>query len=79
MRSVSCDEMLELASYGAKMAPRSIEMGMVYNVPIVVSSSFHENQGTLIHREVNMRTESPKCETESVALLQILMSPKLRF
>ena len=53
---INFDEMLELASYGAKMDPRSIEMGMVYNVPIVVSSSFHENQGTLIHSEVNMRT-----------------------
>ncbi|MEE2885216.1 MAG: aspartate kinase [Chloroflexota bacterium] len=53
---INFDEMLELASYGAKMAPRSIEMGMVYNVPIVVSSSFHENQGTLIHSEVNMKT-----------------------
>ena len=56
LEEINFDEMLELASYGAKMAPRSIEMGMVYNVPIVVSSSFHENQGTLIHREVNMRT-----------------------
>lgn len=54
---INFDEMLELASYGAKMEPRSIEIGMVYNIPIVVSSSFHENEGTLIHREVNMRTE----------------------
>ena len=51
---VGFEEMLELASYGAKMNARSIEMGMVYNVPILVASSFSDGPGTLIHEEANL-------------------------
>jgi aspartate kinase len=47
---VAYEEMLEMASLGAKMNPRSIELGMVYDVPIVVGSSFEETPGTLIHK-----------------------------
>ncbi|HZA23583.1 MAG TPA: aspartate kinase, partial [Dehalococcoidia bacterium] len=43
-------EMLELANYGAKMHPRSIELGAVYRVPIYVASSFSDVPGTLIHQ-----------------------------
>ena len=53
---IGFEEMLELASYGAKMNPRSIEIGMRYNVPILVASSFTDAQGTLIHREIDMDT-----------------------
>ena len=49
--NIGYDEMLELASYGAKMAPRSIEMGMNHQVRIVVASTFNENKGTLITKE----------------------------
>ena len=49
---VSYEEMLELASYGAKMHPRSIELASVYNVPVYVASSFEDEPGTLIHGEV---------------------------
>ena len=49
MTQVGFEEMLELASYGAKMNPRSIELGMVYQVPILVASSFNNEPGTLIH------------------------------
>ena len=51
---ISFEEMLELASYGAKMNPRSIELGMVYNTPILVASSFHDEPGTLIHGDTDM-------------------------
>ena len=51
---ISFEEMLELASYGAKMNPRSIELGMVYDTPILVASSFSDATGTLIHGEVDM-------------------------
>ena len=51
---VGFEEMLEMASYGAKMAPRSIEMAMVYDVPILVASSFSDGPGTLIHGGANM-------------------------
>ena len=46
---VGYEEMLELASLGAKMHPRSIELGGVYRVPIYVASSFSDVPGTLIH------------------------------
>ncbi len=46
---IGYDEMLELANYGAKMHPRSIELGAVYRVAIYVASSFNQTPGTLIH------------------------------
>ena len=54
---ISFEEMLELASYGAKMNPRSIELGMVYNTPILVASSFHDDPGTLIHGGADMNRQ----------------------
>ena len=49
LEAVSYEEMLELASYGAKvMHPRAVELGAVFNVPILVASSFSEAPGTLI-------------------------------
>ena len=50
LSEVGYDEMLELASAGAKMHPRSIELGSVYQVPIYVASSFTDAPGTLIHQ-----------------------------
>lgn len=54
---IGFEEMLELASYGAKMNPRSIEMGMRYNVPILVASSFADVPGTLIHGDTDMNAK----------------------
>ena len=54
---ISFEEMLELASYGAKMNPRSIELGMVYNTPILVASSSHDEPGTLIHGGADMNRQ----------------------
>ena len=51
------EEMLEMASYGAKMNPRSIELGMAYDVPIVVASSITRGPGTLIHKRADMNTQ----------------------
>ena len=49
LESVSYEEMLELASYGAKvMHPRAVELGALFQVPILVASSFVETPGTLI-------------------------------
>ena len=50
LSEVGYDEMLELAAAGAKMHPRSIELGSVYQVPIYVASSFTDAPGTLIHQ-----------------------------
>lgn len=49
LEDIRFGEMLELASLGAKMNPRSIELGAVYGVPILVASTFEEAPGTLIH------------------------------
>ena len=49
LNEVGYEEMLELASLGAKMHPRSVELGGVYRVPIYVASSFNDAPGTLIH------------------------------
>ena len=56
LAEIGFEEMLELASYGAKMDPRSIELGMIYNVPILVASSFVDAPGTLIHGGADMNT-----------------------
>ncbi len=47
---IGYEEMLELASYGAKMQPRSIELAAWYNVPVLVASSMTDAPGTLIHQ-----------------------------
>ncbi|MCF6159315.1 MAG: aspartate kinase [wastewater metagenome] len=50
---ISYDEILELASLGAQvMHSRSIEFAKKYNVPLFVRSSFNDNEGTLICKEV---------------------------
>ncbi|HWO72655.1 MAG TPA: aspartate kinase, partial [Dehalococcoidia bacterium] len=54
---ISYEEMLELASRGAKvMQPRAVEIASVYNVPVYVASSFIEAPGTLIHGGMNMES-----------------------
>ncbi|HXI59463.1 MAG TPA: aspartate kinase [Polyangia bacterium] len=46
---ISYEEMLELASLGAKVLQiRSVEFGMKFAVPIHVRSSFNDNQGTWV-------------------------------
>lgn len=49
---ISYEEMLELASLGAKvLQTRSVEFAMKYDVPVVVRSSFNDNPGTLVTKE----------------------------
>jgi len=50
---MSYEEMFELASLGAQvLQPRSIEVAMRFGVPIHVRSSFSNNTGTIISKEV---------------------------
>lgn len=52
LQKISYEEMLELASLGAKvLQTRSVEFAMKYNVPVVVRSSFNDNPGTLVVEE----------------------------
>jgi aspartate kinase len=49
---ISYDEMLELASLGAKvLQARSVEFAKKYEVPLVVRSSFNDRPGTLVVKE----------------------------
>ena len=51
--TISHDEMLEMASSGAKVLhSRAVEFAKKYNVPLYVLSSFNENPGTLVTKEV---------------------------
>ena len=53
------EEMLELATYGAKvMHPRAVELGELFHIPILVASSFTEKPGTLIHGGVSMEVRN---------------------
>lgn len=52
VNKVSYDEMLEMASLGAKILQiRSVEFAKKYNVVIHVRSSFNDNPGTLVMKE----------------------------
>ena len=52
LRKISYDEMLEMASLGAKvLQTRSVEVAKIYNVPVLVKSTFQEGEGTLVTRE----------------------------
>ncbi|HEY8477898.1 MAG TPA: aspartate kinase [Chloroflexota bacterium] len=53
--AISYEEMLELAQQGARvMHPRAVELGEVYDMPILVRCSFNDRPGTLIQRGTTM-------------------------
>ena len=55
LEKISYDEMLELASLGAKVLQnRSVELAKKLNVNLVTRSSFSEEEGTLITKEENI-------------------------
>jgi aspartate kinase len=52
LEKVSYEEMLELASLGAKvLQSRSVEFAAKYEVPVIVKSTFKEGDGTLVTKE----------------------------
>ncbi len=61
---ITCDEMLELASLGAKVLhPRAVEIAKNYSVPLVVRSSWSDAPGT--------RVTSPLPKPRSLAGLEL--------
>jgi len=49
MTDITCDEMLELASLGAKVLhPRAVEIARNYGMPLVVRSSWTDDPGTWV-------------------------------
>ena len=59
LNEISYEEMLELATSGAKvMHSRAVELGEVYNMPILVASSFSDKSGTIIHGGIPMEVRN---------------------
>ncbi len=59
LAEIGYEEMLELATYGVKVVhPRAVELGELFNIPILVASSFSQNPGTLIHGGVSMEVRN---------------------
>ncbi len=55
LKEVSFEEMLELASSGAKVLQlRAVEYASKFNLPLRVLSSFQESEGTLVQEEKNI-------------------------
>jgi aspartate kinase len=65
MATITCDEMLELASLGAKVLhPRAVEIARNYGIPLVVRSSWTEEPGTLV--------VAPSCRPKSLEGLELV-------
>ncbi|HUU08039.1 MAG TPA: aspartate kinase [Dehalococcoidales bacterium] len=59
LTEVGYDEMLELASYGVKVIhPRAVELGELFNIPILIASSYNDSPGTLIHGGASMEVRN---------------------
>ncbi|MBN3945759.1 MAG: aspartate kinase [Nostoc sp. NMS7] len=89
MDAITCDEMLELASLGAKVLhPRAVEIARNYGVPLVVRSSWTDAPGTwvtsakpqgrsLINLEIARPVDNVEFDTDQakVALLRVPDKP----
>jgi aspartate kinase len=59
LQKIGYEEMLELASYGTKVIhPRAVELGELYDIPILVASSFSDSPGTIICKEAAMEVRN---------------------
>ena len=55
IEKISYDEMLELASLGAKVIQSSaVQTAMIYNIPLEIKSTFSERDGTKIFDQANI-------------------------
>ena len=56
---IGYEEMLEMATSGARvMHHRAVELGQIYNIPILVASSMIDKPGTLIHGGKDMEVRN---------------------
>ena len=74
--SIAYEEMLEMASLGAKVLYiRAVEFAMRHKVPLIVRSSFNDNEGTLVTEESSdMEKESVRAVTLSTKEAKITLS-----
>lgn len=84
LRDIASEEMLEAAQQGAGvMHPRAVELGLLYEIPILVASSFAEGSdassvqagGTIIRKGVEME---PEQRVRTVALDRDVASITIR-
>jgi len=79
LRDIASEEMLEAAQQGAGvMHPRAVELGLLYDIPILVASSqaeFGSGGGTLIRGKVHMEPEN---RVRTIALDRDVASVTLR-
>ncbi len=76
---ISYEEMLELASRGAKVLhPRATSIGARFNIPIEVKNSFNKKSGTLITQISGIEHSKPKAIThsENLYLITLIKVPK---
>lgn len=79
---ISYEEMLELASRGAKVLhPRATSIGARFNIPIEVKNSFNKKSGTLITHISSIEHSKPKAITHSedlylITLVKVPKNPK---
>jgi len=58
LKTISYDEMLELASLGAGvLQPRAVEFAKIHNVTLCVRSSFNYNEGTILQEVSEMEKD----------------------
>ncbi|QVK18328.1 aspartate kinase [Mycoplasmatota bacterium] len=85
LNKISYDEMLELASLGAKVLhPRSVELARKFNIPLVVKSSFENSLGTEIVEvnaveKVSVRGISLDENIAKISVLEVPDEPGVAF
>lgn len=76
---IDYEEMVELATYGARvMHPRAVEIGQIYNVPILVACSYSDKPGTVIHGGIPMEIRNKArgiAHDLNVAKVTVLAAP----
>ncbi len=76
---IDYEEMVELATYGARvMHPRAVEIGHIYNMPILVACSFSDKPGTVIRGGIPMEIRNKArgiAHDLNVAKVTILAAP----
>lgn len=67
LADIAYEEMLELAAQGARiMHPRAVEVGLLYDIPILIASSFKpDTPGTVIRKQVEVE---PSNRVRAIAL-----------
>jgi len=79
LKEIGYEEMLELASYGAKILhPRAVELGGLYDMPILVASSFSDSPGTRICKEASMEVRNKArgiAQDTNVAKITVISVP----